>query len=481
MILNPSKVIAILSLLSIQAYASEVIVNNYQIPFADCFKGETYVSGEECYLKYNKPEYNVSGWQFLEVPIDYKSNLSHKTKISFRLSPGFSAEKKTVIYFNGGPGGSSHDTEFNALEDVNIIYFNQRGSAFSRPETKELFLNQNYYSSENTARDALEIIKHLGINQVTVYGMSYGTVPATIFGSLFPEYSRNVILEGVVFDGKSRLWYSNHRINLMQKYFDKLDESMKEKILKYSQHPNVFEGWFSSLAQPLMYSSNFENALTSKLSEIFTQDSSISAEEFDKYIVERLKMYSYNSASDFNDMIYFSPAMFNFIACKELDAEHELSSFFSIFNENQKLIPYVKNSSQLNVCKNLNISQSKTYSAIDYPLHVPTYYFQGTTDGATTADFAIWHYKESAKQNAQIVLAKKVGHSVVIEHLIKRGELSEEEKKNPALVLAHEKKLATQQEVIKLFKAAVNNENLNLSKLNQLIDDKKSEWVKTEK
>ena len=146
-----------------QIYASDDNIS-YQIPFTDCFKNTMYISEENCYLNYNKPEYAVSDWQFLEVPIDYQSNSSERTKISYRLSANFSPDKKTIIYFNGGPGGTSFSTDFNMLDDVNVIYFNQRGAAFSRPESQELFLNQDYYSSENTARDALEIVKHLQIN-----------------------------------------------------------------------------------------------------------------------------------------------------------------------------------------------------------------------------------------------------------------------------------------------------------------------------
>lgn len=470
---------AILFIYSFHVFASDTVVTTPSLPFDDCFK-ESYISGEECYVNHNKPEYSVSGWQFLEVPINYQNKDLGKTKISYRLSSNFSLDRKTVVYFNGGPGGTSYNTDFNLLDDVNVIYLNQRGAAFSRPETKDLFLNQDYYSSENTARDALEIVKHLGVGQVTAYGMSYGTVPATIFGSLFKEHTRNVILEGVVFDGQSRLWYGSHRIKIVQRYFDRLDPKLKESVLKYNRHPEVFAGWFSALAQQLMYDSNFEQKMTSELRNIFYPN--ISAEQKEARIIENLKRYSYSQAGDGSDFIYFSPTMFNFIACKELSAKNELSSFYAVFNEKNKLVPYTKNIADTNYCEKLNITKSETYSALNYPIEVPVYYFQGTTDGATTAEYAIWHYKKSAKGRAQLVLAKKEGHAVAIQHLEKRPDyLSEEDKKNPLIVAAIEKQLAIQQEIVKVFKAAINSEALNLTKLNELIDDKKSAWVMTTK
>lgn len=461
--------------------ANEAASGSYKIPFENCFKSELFVSGEDCYTKFNKPEYRITEWQFLEVSVDYKSNQFGNTKISYKLSPNFSVDKKTVIYFNGGPGGTSVDSDFVLLDDVNVIYFNQRGAAFSRPENQELFLNQDYYSSENTARDALEIVKHLGLKQVIAYGMSYGTVPATIFGHLFPQYTHNVILEGVVYDGQSRLWYASHRIKLLQKYFDKLDPSLKESILKYSRQSEIFPGWFSSIAQKIMYDANFEKRLTSSLKELLDSQGSLSPEDNEKRIIEKLKSRSYDSIATMQDMLWFSPTMFKFIACKELNGQNELSNFDAVFNEKDKLIPYENKSNDVNGCQKLNITKTGTYSAENYPLSVPVYYFQGTTDGATTAEFAVWHYKKAAKGKAMLVLAKQAGHSVVIQHLSSKLELREEEKKNPLIVAENEKLRAQQSEIIKIFKAAINNETLDVSKLNQLIGDKKSEWVKTQK
>lgn len=468
---------------TINVFAENVVSGSvqFEMPFQDCFVKDKYVSGEDCYTNYNKPSFAASTWNFLEVPINYKSKDSGKTKISYHLSANFSLDKKTIIYFNGGPGGTSFQTDFTMIEDdVNVIYFNQRGAAFSRPESNELFLNQDYYSSENTARDALEIVKHLGVDKVTAYGMSYGTVPATIFGSLFPEYTRNVILEGVIYDGQSRLWTASHRVKLVQRYFDSLDASMKENVLKYSRHPEVFAGWFSAMAQRLMYDANFQEKMTVNLRSIFAMVNVLSPEDSEKFIIQSLQQYRYRQNGEFDNMIFFSPTMFNFIACKELEAESEVATFNAVFNEKNKLVPYKKASTETNYCKELKINDVKTYSAANYPVNVPVVYIQGTTDGATTAEFAVWHYKASAKGKAQLILAKNEGHAVAIQHLSK-GYLTEQEKGDPAIMAALEKKEAIQLEIVRVFKAAINNEDLNLVKLNELIANKKSFWVMTQK
>lgn len=443
--------------------------NEYKMPFMDCFNSETFISGEQCFKDFNKPEYDQSGWRFIEVPVFYnKPDSTLRTKISYRLSPNFSTNKKTIIHFNGGPGGTSYGTNFDALTDFNVIYFNQRGAAFSRPENKDLLNHEDYYSSESTARDALQIVKHLGLKKVTAYGHSYGTVPATIFASLFPENTENVILEGVVFDGSVKLWTAEHRLKLVQRYFDGLDDSMKRTILKYSHHPKVFVGWFSKLAQQLMYDTSFREKMNAFLKQIFEATENQNPEDYEKQIISKLAFYGFRNISEISESIYFSSMMFKYLSCKELSADNDYSTFYAAFDANNILVPYNSTESTINFCKNLNIKNSKMYKATDFPVTVPIYYFNGTTDGATTVENAIRHYKQVAKGKAQIVLAKNDGHSPAYQYI----------SANPH---ADPTKTDLKNEVVALFKAAINNEILDVSKVDRQIKEKSNFWVTTKK
>lgn len=451
------------------------------VPFEDCFKSDAYVSGKDCYKLHNKPEFKISGWQFLEVPVDYSLTVKGKTEISYRLSKNFFPGRKTVLYFNGGPGGSSVSTNFLLLDDVNVIYFNQRGIAFSRPETQSLFIDQNYYSSENIARDALEIVKHLGVKKVTAYGMSYGTVPATIFGSLFPEYTENVILEGVIFDGHG-VWSPSHRTKIIQRFFDNLDERMRMNILKFSRLPEVFSGWFSVLVEGKMHGRNFEGKVTSILKWIFEENLPSNMLEKEKQIISRLKLWGWADPKLLGrESLDFSPNMWNFITCKELDGQKDQVSAYHVFNVQGELELYSKEQSTDNACKRLNVTKSEFYSALNYPISVPVYYFQGTTDGATTANFAISHYDQVARGKAQLVLAKRFGHSVVNDQIMEEPLLANSVKDNPLRLAQFEKWKEQQREVVKIFKDAVHSRRLDVSKLNLKINDSEFNWVTTKK
>lgn len=193
----------------------------------------------------------------------------------------------------------------------------------------------------------------------------------------------------------------------------------------------------------------------------------------EKAIIEKLKYYSFNNIDEGNDLIFFSPTMFTFIGCKELSSGEDYSTFYAVFNEKNILTPFKKPSDTLNFCEKLGVKKSKTYFATDYPIHVPVYYFQGTTDGATTAENAIWHYKHVAKAHAQLILSKNYGHAPVITNLSQSLDTKQDNE--------NEAHYAERIEIVKLFKAAVNNETIELGELNKIINEKTKSWVITQK
>ena len=40
--------------------ANEITSATYRMPFENCFKSEVFISGEDCYLQFNKPEYGIT-------------------------------------------------------------------------------------------------------------------------------------------------------------------------------------------------------------------------------------------------------------------------------------------------------------------------------------------------------------------------------------------------------------------------------------
>ncbi len=132
---------------------------------------------------------------FIEVPVDYSRPERGKTQIYYRFARPFDPKKPTLIEFDGGPGSSSHNGDDPIIGAfANHLRFDSRGVAFSRPASEELYRDPTFYSFQNTARDALEIVNHLKIKSAIVWGGSAGAVPAFEFARLDPKRFHTVIL-----------------------------------------------------------------------------------------------------------------------------------------------------------------------------------------------------------------------------------------------------------------------------------------------
>jgi proline iminopeptidase len=368
---------------------------------------EPYKSGEELCADDNNLSKEEKAFGFyLDVPIDYANPKLGNTKIYAWTTKAFDPSRESFLYFVGGPGGSAHgDTEPDKLAPhFNAIYLDQRGIACSRPSDKNLLLDQRYFSSESTARDANEVRKHLGISKWSIYGHSYGTIPATIAANLFPDTINGVILEGVVFDGAVNLWSAPHRIKILQRYFDHLPPELQEKILSYSNRADLVEQkhWFSSIAQKKMYENFPMQALAEELERLFKLD--------DATLTMQLKIDSSTHFPSMDYELYFGSFSYAQIVCKELSGQDPHSNMWAVF-DGKKLIS-MENQWLNSICTELGTKSeaTRTYSSLNYPITVPVTYFEGSLDGATEAPSAIRHYKKVAKGSAQLILAPQGGH-----------------------------------------------------------------------
>ena len=239
----------------------------------------------------------------VRVPLDYNNPSDGTIGIYYFTSEKeFNPAWPTMLYFQGGPGGSSHGpSAFKWLENWNVVFMEYRGMALSYPDQVETLMKTKYFTSENVARDASEIVKALGVDKVSVFGSSYGTLTATIFASLFPNQVRSVILEGIIFKGDEYLWSSSHRQKILQRHFNHMPTELQDLVLKFSNMPGVNPAWFSRMGQSAMYSDNFSELLT------YTVNETLSGPE------EQVKEYLSADEDDiFNmdDMFFFSPLFF---------------------------------------------------------------------------------------------------------------------------------------------------------------------------
>jgi len=67
-----------------------------------------------------------------------------------------------------------------------------------------------YLNTPNTARDIDEIRKALGERQINYYGSSYGTYLGTVYGQLFPQRVRRMVLDSAADASVPNVWYQQN-------------------------------------------------------------------------------------------------------------------------------------------------------------------------------------------------------------------------------------------------------------------------------
>lgn len=433
-----------------------------------------YLSGEQV-CNNTVAQRGLEKGNYVAVPLNDKQTdhqldqTQQTTPIYYWTLDEFRAERPSLIYFVGGPGGSAHQFQID-LPDWNIIYFDQRGTACSQFSTEEQALNGSLYSSEIIARDAEQIRQHLGIQQWSVYGHSYGTVPATIYAHLFPSSTKALVLEGTVNSGTSDLWNAPRRLKILQSFYDHLPIELKKVVQSISAGTGN-ELTFSQIAFSFFYLDDSLKLILNYLNDmkaILPASPSDGAEA--KLDIPGTALENLGS----------SPNSYAAITCRELSGMSADSNFYYQF-VNEKFTINRSSSDQSarhERCQTFGLSPDnslvKTYQASDYPVTVPTTYFQGTTDGATTANQAVHHFKKVAQGPKQMLLKINGGHSPNIGLISKNLTDSAPEETSP-----NSAQIKTTQQ--KIFALALSGQQIPQSlieSINQLSDSK---WVKTQK
>lgn len=373
---------------------------------------ETYRSGRQlCEVDHAKTISYEKGF-YTMVPKDYRNPQGLKTPIYSYFSNGFDPNKSTLVYFTGGPGVTGHWGLFSEAMTFNVLIVDQRGIACSRPDHFADYMSPQFYSSETVARDVEEIRKALKIAQFSVYGISYGTVPATMYGSLFPTSTKALVLEGTLASGNGALWANEELRLIVQTLFDSLSPVIQKQIDRVHSEFGVSATWFHQMARnKLMYNdgaASFKNELETLVNE----------DNFQRLVETAKAMlapvtYETHPLFSMNDVPYYM------IACQELGlALPDVPVYYEL--KNGKLFPVADPTSQ-QACQKIQARSEKLFEASAYPVKVPVTYFQGSDDTATVASGAMAHFQRVPQGPKQMLLLRRGGHNPSLTN-IKLGE-----------------------------------------------------------
>jgi pimeloyl-ACP methyl ester carboxylesterase len=174
----------------------------------------------------------------IKVPLDREDPSVGKIDIFFRLYKRTDRSKSklgTIVAVEGGPGysstgsASSYTTLFRRLMDRrNLLIVDNRGTGLSgailcQPLQsyegnyvdavgkcgRQLGDTSDLYGSHNAADDLAAVLDALEIDQVDLYGDSYGTFFGQTFAVRHPDRLRSLVLDAAYFVGGTDPWYSD--------------------------------------------------------------------------------------------------------------------------------------------------------------------------------------------------------------------------------------------------------------------------------
>lgn len=114
---------------------------------------------------------------------------------------------KPVFVLHGGPGGSSspYMRRFFNPEKFLIVLHDQRGAGQSRPYAE---IREN--TTQLLFEDIEQLRKHLNLDQILLFGGSWGSTLALAYGETYPENVNGMILRGVFTATKSEIDHFYH-------------------------------------------------------------------------------------------------------------------------------------------------------------------------------------------------------------------------------------------------------------------------------
>jgi pimeloyl-ACP methyl ester carboxylesterase len=291
-----------------------------------------------------------------------------------------------VLYLEGGPGGSSlayYDLWLGArLRDTHdIILFDQRGTGYSFPtlncdeyyygddvETRdcrdrlrEEDIDLSMYRSEQAAQDVGDLLAALDLDQVNLFGVSYGSRLALTVMRDRPERVRSVILDGVypphINMLENRAVNSYHALEQLfadcaadsacDNAYPNLADVFYETVKQLDKHPipvteygysydmtgfdlvrNMFHLLYDTYALPL---------LPGKIYAAYNSDGDLYSTFGDERFIDSLQQGATIDPDDYIEMIDdMSEGLYNSVECAEEVPFNEID----ITHENAEVIPY---------------------------------------------------------------------------------------------------------------------------------------------
>ncbi len=372
---------------------------------------DNYLSGKkfcETYGAITKKEHG----RYVRVPKNYNSPDADFMDIYVYTMSPFDPSKPSYIYVDGGPGQNTHGEMPDLLNgQMNEFRFDQRGLGCSAPDTFWDYTDATNYSTMNNVRDIEEIRKSFGIEHWSVYGVSYGTVPATMYGNLFSQNVTSIVLEGVASGGDLNKIASDFRIQKYNTIWNMLNTYQKITFAKLIEDENYRKVILYVLDNLVVYSDDANNKAHTLFNKLIHEDGTADYAELDGDVTSVKSASAPKAHPQAPGEV--DQRIFLIIECKNLGLMQSQASGVR-FSPTKGFAEGIQDSSDTaSACSEVGVDSFAvdTYTPANYPIIQPVYYFQGQLDGATPLTGAVEHWKKVPQGKAYFLLAQLGGHN----------------------------------------------------------------------
>jgi pimeloyl-ACP methyl ester carboxylesterase len=329
-----------------------------------------------------------------KFPIQLESS-QKSFQYHYRLIKAADPTAPLVIYIPGGPGDTSIGTEDPRIsKDYSLVLTDPRGAGCNDSPD----ITSSDITSEQIAKDVIQLVHQLNPRHYIVHGFSFGTVVATIFSSLIANQAvvppESIILEGV-FGHYQEEPNENGIFAAWDQIRSRLSPSTRAALLSSEQNPFglTLDEWFGAVYNLIYFGqvSWLPYSLDQLLNIFVDYENGIPLP------------FGINSLwADLSDgSLPFSVKTNTAIVCNELffDPSIEIGKLSYAFG--------VFQSAGSNPCKATHPSH---YDSKLWQVHERTLYIMGANDPATPLTQGLYHFDNQQNKDNVAIIVSDAGH-----------------------------------------------------------------------
>lgn len=192
---------------------------------------------------------------------------------------------ETCLFLHGGPGSgfTEHHKDVFKMSSQRVIFFDQRGSSRSKP-----FASLKNNTAFKSCEDINKLLDFLEVEDVVIYGGSWGTTLGLVYAIRFPNRVRGLVLRGVFLSRKQS--YEHYMGGGLGRYAPELWKEFLKDVPKARQRNPA-----SYYAERIQKGSAKERKKFAKAWAVFELRAAFLEPLDDDFVAEQIELYSYES------------------------------------------------------------------------------------------------------------------------------------------------------------------------------------------